>query len=190
MASPYDATYNNIRDRIAYYANRYGIPVNVAIQQLWQESSFRNVCSYANACGIAQFIPDTAARYGVNVNDVESSLDGWGRYMSYMLGLFNGRIDIALAGYNSGENRQEYRNAAAQNRPINWSVLPSGVQSQTQNYVNIIMSKAGQAIPYNNTQPYQNTEIGSQNTEYLGSQEKDDTPLYLLAGLGALILLG
>lgn len=59
-----------------------------------------------------------------------------------MLGQFNGRIDIALAGYNSGESRAEYRNAAAQGREINWSVMPAGVQSETQNYVKTIMRNA------------------------------------------------
>jgi len=57
--------------------------------------------------------------------------------------MFNGRIDLALAGYNSGENRAEYRAAASQGRPINWSVMPAGVRSETQNYVNVIMRNAG-----------------------------------------------
>lgn len=147
MASPYDSRYNHIRSRIEHYADMYGIPRDVAVWQIWQESGFRsNVCSGANACGIAQFIPGTAARYGVNRNDVESSLDGWGRYMRDLLNMFGGRIDLALAGYNSGENRSEYRNAAREGREINWSIMPQGVRSETQNYVKGILRNAGASI--------------------------------------------
>jgi hypothetical protein len=88
-------------------------------------------------------MPATAARFGLsNPFDPVASADAWGRYMSLMLRMFNGRIDIALAGYNSGENRAEYKAAAAQGRAINWQVLPAGVQSQTQHYVNTILANA------------------------------------------------
>lgn len=146
MASPYDPQYASIRSRVEYYAAKYGIPANVAIAQIWQESKFRStVCSSANACGIAQFIPGTASRFGVNLSDpeIETDLDGWGRYMRDLLAMFNNRIDIALAGYNSGENRSEYKAAAREGRAINWSIMPSGVKSETQNYVKIIMANAG-----------------------------------------------
>lgn len=144
MASPYDSRYAAIRGRVEHYADVYGIPRAVGVWQIWQESKFSaTACSYANACGIAQFIPGTAARYGVNRSDVESSLDGWGRYMRDLLAMFGGRIDIALAGYNSGENRSEYRNAAREGREINWAVMPAGVQSQTQSYVKGILRNAG-----------------------------------------------
>lgn len=178
MASPFDAQYDQIRSRIEYYANLYGIDPNVAIWQLWQENKFRSSgCSGAGACGIAQFIPATASRFGVDRNDIESSLNGWGRYMRQMLDQFNGRIDLALAGYNSGENRSEYRNAASENRPINWSVLPSGVQSETQNYVNYIMQNAGAS-------PLTASGVGSVASSFLGGNT-----VYYLAGLLLLVLL-
>lgn len=133
------------------YAQRYGIDEQIAIAQIQQESEFDpRAGSPAGAQGIAQFIPATAARFGVNVWDVNSSFDGWGRYMRLMLDMFGGRYDLALAGYNSGENRAEYRNAAAQNRPINWRVLPARVQSETQHYVNKIL---GGASVYSNPAP-------------------------------------
>lgn len=188
MASPFDAKHNQVRSRIIYYANRYGIPENVGIWQIWQESKFNpTVCSHANACGIAQFIPATAQRYGVNRNNVESSLDGWGRYMRDLLRMFNGRVDIALAGYNSGENRAEYRNAAAQNRPINWSIMPAGVKSETQNYVKTIMRQAGES-PVNQISIEPNPASGNVEPDAVGIiASDDDTWLWWLL-IGAAIL--
>jgi len=145
--SPFDRQHAGTVSRIQYYANRYGIPANIAVWQIWQESKFNpRAVSSAGAKGIAQFMPATAQRFGVVVYDVESSLNGWGKYMSAMLGMFNGRLDIALAGYNSGENRSEYRKAASEGRPINWAVMPAGVRSETQAYVNTIMRNAGMPI--------------------------------------------
>lgn len=125
-------------------ARRRGIDEGVAIAQIQQESGFNPFAvSSAGAQGLAQFMPATARRFRLsNPFDPVAAIKAWGDYMSLMLGMFNGRIDIALAGYNSGENRAEYKNAAAQGRLINWSVLPAGVQSQTQNYVNKIMANS------------------------------------------------
>lgn len=131
-------------------AARYGINAEVAIKQLRQESAnfapsvvYGPKKSSAGAMGLAQFMPATAKRFGLaDPFDPVQALEAWGKYMRLMLQMFNGRIDIALAGYNSGENRQEYKNAAAQGRAINWSVLPSGVQSQTKQYVAIILGSS------------------------------------------------
>lgn len=125
-------------------ANRYGFNPMIALAQIYVESGFAlDRVSPDNARGIAQFIPPTAARFGLSdPTDPVAALDAYGRYMRFMLDMFGGRIDLALAGYNSGENRQEYKNAAAEGRAINWSVLPYRVQTETQNYVNKIINAA------------------------------------------------
>jgi soluble lytic murein transglycosylase-like protein len=122
-------------------AARYGIEPGIAYRQIAQESDFNpNAVSSAGAQGIAQFMPDTAARFGLsNPFDPIASFDAWGRYMRQLLDQFGGRYDLALAGYNSGENRSEYRAAAREGRPINWAVMPPGVQSETRNYVDRIL---------------------------------------------------
>lgn len=133
MSSPFDSRYDDIRNKIIYYANQWGIPENIGIWQIWFESSYNpHVCSGAGACGIAQFTAPTAARFGVDRNDVDSSLDGWGRYMSWLLRqpYINGNIGFALAGYNAGEGRvQQYH-----------GIPPF---SETQNYVRNILAAAG-----------------------------------------------
>lgn len=136
MSSPFDSQYDAIRNKIIYYADQWGIPRDVAIWQIWYESTYNpNAVSPAGAKGIAQFMPATAARFGVDVWDIDSSLDGWGEYMSWLLRqpYINGNIGLALAGYNAGEgNVQKYH-----------GVPPF---AQTQDYVKKILGSAGQVI--------------------------------------------
>jgi soluble lytic murein transglycosylase-like protein len=135
----------NLINALYAAADRYGLDRSIAYAQINQESGFNpNARSPAGAQGIAQFIPATAARFGLtNPFDPIASFEAYGKYMSFLLSKFMGRYDIALAGYNSGENRKEYENAAREGREINWSVLPAGVQTETQNYVNRILGKSG-----------------------------------------------
>lgn len=138
-------TTEEIKQLVVSKANQYGINPNIAYYQIDRESGFNpRAVSPAGAKGVAQFMPDTAARFGLtDPFDPVASMDAWGDYMSGMMGMFNGRYDLALAGYNSGENRAEYANAAREGRPINWSVLPPKVQAETRPYVETIMSRAG-----------------------------------------------
>lgn len=104
MSSPYDPKHTAIRAKIESYARKYGINPSIAVRQIWKESRFNpKAGSPKGARGIAQFIPGTAARFGVNVNDVDSSLDGYGKYMRFLLNRFKGDYSKALAGYNAGE---------------------------------------------------------------------------------------
>src|SRR3990172_1508529 len=134
-------TKEKLVDYLYQVADSYGIDRDIAYRQIDQESRFNpDACSPAGACGIAQFIPDTARRFGLTDRyDPVASLDAWGAYMCALLDQFGWRYDLALAGYNSGENRSEYRNAFAEERGINWAVMPAGVQTETRNYLKIIL---------------------------------------------------
>ncbi|MDB5991315.1 MAG: Lytic transglycosylase, catalytic [Herbaspirillum sp.] len=56
------------------------------------------------ASGLMQLMPDTARRFGVkNLFDPRENLKAGARYLSWLLKLFDGDLELALAGYNAGE---------------------------------------------------------------------------------------
>jgi soluble lytic murein transglycosylase-like protein len=71
--------------------------------QLFAESNFNpNAGSPAGAQGIAQFMPATAAAYGLdNPYDPVASIDAQAHLMSDLLRQF-GSAELALAAYNAG----------------------------------------------------------------------------------------
>jgi soluble lytic murein transglycosylase-like protein len=51
-----------------------------------------------------QFMPETASRYGLkDLHDPKAAIDAAAHYLRDLLETFNGRVDLALAAYNSGE---------------------------------------------------------------------------------------
>jgi hypothetical protein len=86
-------------------SSRYGIPENVLKGQDYIESGFNPAAaSSAGAKGISQFIPSTAASYGVHFgtspSDVQSQIMGQAQYMQ-ALG-YTQNPKLALAKYNAG----------------------------------------------------------------------------------------
>jgi soluble lytic murein transglycosylase-like protein len=109
-------------------ARRYGIDPYLVFCVMTQESHFNvGATSPAGALGLMQLMPGTAARYGVaNPYDPAQNIMGGTHYLSDLLKLFGGRVDLALAGYNAGEGAvMKYGNR----------VPP---YSETQNYVRTI----------------------------------------------------
>ena len=52
-----------------------------------------------------QLMPATAKRFGVSDRtNASSNVYGGARYLRYLLRLFNNNLNLALAGYNAGEN--------------------------------------------------------------------------------------
>jgi soluble lytic murein transglycosylase-like protein len=61
--------------------------------------------SRKGAIGLMQVMPQTAQRYGVreHLRSAEVNLNVGTRYLSDLLALFGGRLDLVLAAYNAGE---------------------------------------------------------------------------------------
>ena len=79
-----------------------------ALTANWDNPHESNFDPYAvsdrGACGILQLIPATAKRFGVGrVFDAGQNIEGGAKYLRFLLDRFDGRLDLALAGYNAGE---------------------------------------------------------------------------------------
>jgi len=116
---------------IRYYGGQYGVDPFLIYCTMSQESSFSaGATSPKGAQGLMQLMPGTAARYGVtNPYDVAQSIKGGTRYLKDLLKMFNGRVDLALAGYNAGEGAvMKYGNT-----------IPP--YTETRNYVRLILKR-------------------------------------------------
>lgn len=95
----YDA---HIREAAALYQ----IPEELIRAVIKVESNFDpRAVSHANARGLMQLIPPTAERMMVtDVFDPRQNIMGGVRYLRVLANLFNGDLELTLAGYNAGEN--------------------------------------------------------------------------------------
>ena len=86
-------------------SQRYSIDPLLIYSQMSQESSFKpHATSNKGASGLMQLMPATAKRMGVkNIYDPQQNIEGGVKYMRLLLDMFEGDINLALAGYNAGE---------------------------------------------------------------------------------------
>jgi soluble lytic murein transglycosylase-like protein len=84
----------------------YQIPEELVRAVIHVESGFDpRAVSRTNARGLMQLMPETAARMMVtDVLDPRQNIFGGVRYLRVLANLFNGNIELTLAGYNAGEN--------------------------------------------------------------------------------------
>jgi soluble lytic murein transglycosylase-like protein len=143
-------------------AKRYGIDPRILRVLCYLESRFRlTPISPKGARGPMQFMPETAARYGLsNPHDPKAAIDAAARYFRDLLLRFDGRIDLAFAAYNAGEGAvgafQNGRVLRLSNgKIVNAARLVTGgipPYRETQNYVRLAIDllRGGRLI---NTMP-------------------------------------
>lgn len=92
-----------IMDMVISEAERQGVPVDLALALVNQESGFNpNVKSKVGAIGLMQLMPDTAKSLGVNPYDISDNIKGGITYLKNALIHYNNDVDKALASYNAG----------------------------------------------------------------------------------------
>jgi len=90
-----------------------------------------------------QFIPSTAKRFNLtNPYDALQSIDAAARYVSELTKQFNGRLDLVLASYNSGETA------------VDCFLNGRTVRTRSGKLINPRGIKTGGVPPYSETQRY------------------------------------
>lgn len=106
-------------------AARHGVPEDLFLRLVQQESGWNpGAVSPKGATGLAQLMPETAARLGVDPNDPQQNLEGGARYLRMMYDRF-GNWRLALAAYNAGPEAVSKHDG-----------IPP--YEETQNYVRVI----------------------------------------------------
>ncbi len=87
-------------------AKAYGVDASLVHAVISAESGYNPYAlSRTGAMGLMQLMPETARRYGVqNMMDPVENIHGGVRYLRDLLTIFRGRLDLAVAAYNAGEN--------------------------------------------------------------------------------------
>ncbi|WP_083748650.1 lytic transglycosylase domain-containing protein [Pelomonas sp. KK5] len=113
-------------------APEYKLAPALVLAVMATESNFDPLAtSHANAQGLMQLLPDTAARFKVRkLTDPVQNIRGGMAYLRWLLAYFEGDLSLVLAAYNAGERAVErYR-----------GVPP---YAETRNYVRRILSAMG-----------------------------------------------
>jgi soluble lytic murein transglycosylase-like protein len=107
-------------------ARKHSIPEDLFLRLVQQESGWNpSAKSHAGATGLAQLMPGTASKLGVDINDPHQNLDGGARYLRMMYNKF-GSWRLALAAYNAGPGAVEKH-----------AGIPP--YAETRNYVRVIL---------------------------------------------------
>jgi hypothetical protein len=118
-------TRSSVCSAVASVARANDLPVPFFANLIWQESNFDSKSvSRAGAQGIAQFMPKTAAEFGLtNPFEPIEALHAAGRFLSQLRAQF-GNLGLAAAAYNAGPGRV-----------VDWMGRRKKLPGETRNYV-------------------------------------------------------
>jgi soluble lytic murein transglycosylase-like protein len=93
-------------ETVARFSGLYGVDPDLVRAVIHAESAFRpDAVSPKGAGGLMQLMPATARRFDVSDRfDPEQNIAGGVAYLAFLLDLFNGDRELAVAAYNAGEN--------------------------------------------------------------------------------------
>ena len=118
-----------------------GLPYIIALRQIYAESSFNpRATSGSGAVGLCQFMKGTWRSYRGRGprTDIKESLRVYIKMMRDHLDKFPKRLDLAVAGYNSGPNLDIYKKALEDGIPF--SGIQDRLSRETRNYANKIFA--------------------------------------------------
>jgi soluble lytic murein transglycosylase-like protein len=139
-------SYKQVKHHLREASREQGIDMELLQALIATESGFdARAVSPKGAVGLMQIMPATAERYGVTgdrkvpvaqkLADPRTNIRTGARYLRYLIGMFPGRLELALAAYNAGEGAVQ----RAGNRIPNYR--------ETQNYVKTVMQLYGMLKP-------------------------------------------
>lgn len=134
-------TYKLVLPHLREAAARHGIEIELLQALIVAESGFdRAAVSPKGAVGLMQIMPATAERYGLvgdekmpietKLTDPKTNIGIGTRYLRFLLDLFPGQLDLALASYNAGEGAVQ----KAGNRIPNYKETQDYVRTVTRLY--------------------------------------------------------
>lgn len=120
---------------------RRGVPEDIRYLAVVESGLNPQAESWAGARGLWQFMPETAADYGLDslsVADPVASTNAAARYLGWLARRFDGDWHLALAAYNGGVGRVEavaraYRRETGET-PTFWDIADA-LPTETQRYV-------------------------------------------------------
>ncbi|WP_066134345.1 lytic transglycosylase domain-containing protein [Bordetella ansorpii] len=104
----------DVKGALERAASRHGVDYALLYAVARAESGFdTQAVSPKGAVGVMQLMPDTARRYGItgedavtlkdNMHQLHGNVEAGSRYLSDLLKLFGGDVELAVAAYNAGE---------------------------------------------------------------------------------------
>jgi soluble lytic murein transglycosylase-like protein len=144
-----NAVFSSTVERVAV---EQALPPELIHSVIKAESNYNPFAiSPKGALGIMQLVPATARRFGVaDAFNAEENIQGGAKYLKYLLELYHGDHQLAVAAYNAGEG--------AVTRHGGIPPYP-----ETRNYVNTVLKSEHSSAPHSEQRPPVSAEAPEYN---------------------------